>query len=94
MANVVTDALSRKERVKPRRIRAMAMTIQYGVRGSHSNVKPRKFLRSGSHSNVGYKKGCQSSKFDSNLSQITSMTVSRHEWIVSSERDRLIAVDC
>ncbi|GJU79166.1 putative reverse transcriptase domain-containing protein [Tanacetum coccineum] len=31
--NVVTDALSRKERVKPRRVRAMAMTIQYGVRG-------------------------------------------------------------
>ncbi|GKB19745.1 hypothetical protein Tco_0853668 [Tanacetum coccineum] len=31
MANVVTDALSRKERVKPRRVRAMAMTIQYGV---------------------------------------------------------------
>ncbi|GJR12763.1 hypothetical protein Tco_0795415 [Tanacetum coccineum] len=29
--NVVTDALSRKERVKPRRVRAMAMTIQYGV---------------------------------------------------------------
>nr|GEZ15204.1 putative reverse transcriptase domain-containing protein [Tanacetum cinerariifolium] len=26
-ANVVIDALSRKERVKPRRIRAMAMTI-------------------------------------------------------------------
>ncbi|GJX60974.1 retrovirus-related pol polyprotein from transposon TNT 1-94 [Tanacetum coccineum] len=32
-ANVVTNALSRKERVKPRRVRAMAMTIQYGVRG-------------------------------------------------------------
>ncbi|GJR83948.1 hypothetical protein Tco_0154733 [Tanacetum coccineum] len=32
-ANVVTDALNRKERVKPRRVRAMAMTIQYGVRG-------------------------------------------------------------
>ncbi|GJX89947.1 hypothetical protein Tco_0343273 [Tanacetum coccineum] len=31
--NVVTDALSRKEQVKPRRVRAMAMTIQYGVRG-------------------------------------------------------------
>ncbi|GJV99931.1 hypothetical protein Tco_1555183 [Tanacetum coccineum] len=30
-ANVVTDALSRKERVKPRSARAMAMTIQYGV---------------------------------------------------------------
>ncbi|GKD10521.1 hypothetical protein Tco_1190206 [Tanacetum coccineum] len=29
----VVDALSRKERVKPRRVRAMAMTIQYGVRG-------------------------------------------------------------
>ncbi|GJZ41635.1 hypothetical protein Tco_0588521 [Tanacetum coccineum] len=32
-ANVVTDALSRKERVKPRHVRAMAMTIQYGVNG-------------------------------------------------------------
>ncbi|GKG49482.1 hypothetical protein Tco_0515934, partial [Tanacetum coccineum] len=31
--NVVLDALRRKERVKPRRVRAMAMTIQYGVRG-------------------------------------------------------------
>ncbi|GKF61351.1 hypothetical protein Tco_0181405 [Tanacetum coccineum] len=31
--NVVTNALSRKERVKPRCVRAMAMTIQYGVRG-------------------------------------------------------------
>ncbi|GJR11016.1 hypothetical protein Tco_0793668 [Tanacetum coccineum] len=29
--NVVTDALSRKERVKPRRVQVMAMTIQYGV---------------------------------------------------------------
>ncbi|GJV42732.1 hypothetical protein Tco_1421172 [Tanacetum coccineum] len=31
--NVVIDTLSRKERVKPRRVLAMAMTIQYGVRG-------------------------------------------------------------
>ncbi|GJW10768.1 putative reverse transcriptase domain-containing protein [Tanacetum coccineum] len=31
-ANVVADALSRKERVKPRRVRAMAMTIQAGVK--------------------------------------------------------------
>ncbi|GJZ52145.1 putative reverse transcriptase domain-containing protein [Tanacetum coccineum] len=30
-ANVVANALSRKERVKPRRVRAMAMTIQSGV---------------------------------------------------------------
>ncbi|GJR91592.1 putative reverse transcriptase domain-containing protein [Tanacetum coccineum] len=32
-ANVVTDALSRKERVKPKRVRAMAMTIQSRVKG-------------------------------------------------------------
>ncbi|GJX94813.1 putative reverse transcriptase domain-containing protein [Tanacetum coccineum] len=32
-ANVVANALSRKERVKPRRVRAMAMTIQSGVKG-------------------------------------------------------------
>ncbi|GJZ06615.1 hypothetical protein Tco_0540408 [Tanacetum coccineum] len=32
-ANVVIDALRRKERVKPRRVRAMVMTIKYGVRG-------------------------------------------------------------
>nr|GFB19447.1 putative reverse transcriptase domain-containing protein [Tanacetum cinerariifolium] len=31
-ANVVADALSRKERVKPRRVRAMAMTIQTGIK--------------------------------------------------------------
>ena len=31
-ANVVADALSRKERVKPGRVRAMAVTIQTGVR--------------------------------------------------------------
>ncbi|GKB36968.1 hypothetical protein Tco_0881910 [Tanacetum coccineum] len=32
-ADVVTNALSRKERMKPRHVRAMAMTIHYGVRG-------------------------------------------------------------
>ncbi|GJS72128.1 putative ribonuclease H-like domain-containing protein [Tanacetum coccineum] len=32
-ANVVADALSRKERVKPRRVREMAMTIQSRVKG-------------------------------------------------------------
>ncbi|GKB77300.1 putative reverse transcriptase domain-containing protein [Tanacetum coccineum] len=31
-ANMVVDALSRKERVKPRCVRAMAMTIQSGVK--------------------------------------------------------------
>ncbi|GJY63874.1 putative reverse transcriptase domain-containing protein [Tanacetum coccineum] len=32
-ANVVVDALTRKERVKPKQVRAMAMTIQSGVKG-------------------------------------------------------------
>ncbi|GJY20790.1 reverse transcriptase domain-containing protein [Tanacetum coccineum] len=32
-ANMVADALSRKEQVKPKRVRAMAMTIQSGVKG-------------------------------------------------------------
>ncbi|GJX47545.1 putative nucleotidyltransferase, ribonuclease H [Tanacetum coccineum] len=32
-ANVVADALSRNERLKPRRVRAMAVTIQSGVKG-------------------------------------------------------------
>ncbi|GJQ90031.1 reverse transcriptase domain-containing protein [Tanacetum coccineum] len=31
-ANVVTDALSKKERLKPRRVRALAMTVQIGMR--------------------------------------------------------------
>ncbi|GKC68282.1 putative nucleotidyltransferase, ribonuclease H [Tanacetum coccineum] len=31
-ANVVADALSKKERLKPRRVRAMAMTVQAGMR--------------------------------------------------------------
>ncbi|GJX34376.1 hypothetical protein Tco_0245933 [Tanacetum coccineum] len=32
-ANVVADALSRKERVKPRRVRAMVVAIQSRVKG-------------------------------------------------------------
>ncbi|GJW11100.1 hypothetical protein Tco_1576927 [Tanacetum coccineum] len=44
-ANVVTDALSRKERVKPRRVRAMAMTIQYGVRGMILAAQTEAFKR-------------------------------------------------
>ncbi|GJZ96974.1 putative reverse transcriptase domain-containing protein, partial [Tanacetum coccineum] len=31
-ANVVTDALSRKERLKPRRVRAMSITIHSGLK--------------------------------------------------------------
>ncbi|GKE76145.1 hypothetical protein Tco_1542265 [Tanacetum coccineum] len=31
-ANVVADALSRKERVKPKRIRAMNMTLQFSIK--------------------------------------------------------------
>ncbi|GKF48941.1 putative reverse transcriptase domain-containing protein, partial [Tanacetum coccineum] len=32
-ANVVNDALSRKERVKPKRVRAINMTLQSGIKG-------------------------------------------------------------
>ncbi|GKG16355.1 hypothetical protein Tco_0358678, partial [Tanacetum coccineum] len=31
-ANVVADALSRKERLKPKRVRALAITVQIGMR--------------------------------------------------------------
>ncbi|GJY92322.1 hypothetical protein Tco_0508104 [Tanacetum coccineum] len=31
-ANVVADALSRKERMKPKRVRAMSLTIQSGIK--------------------------------------------------------------
>ncbi|GJX60341.1 putative reverse transcriptase domain-containing protein [Tanacetum coccineum] len=44
-ANVVADALSRKERVKPRRVRAMPMTIQ-------SSVKDKIFAAQGEASKV------------------------------------------
>ncbi|GJV62510.1 putative nucleotidyltransferase, ribonuclease H [Tanacetum coccineum] len=37
-ANVVADALSRKERVKPRRVRVMAITIQYGLVGGMRTI--------------------------------------------------------
>ncbi|GKF82305.1 hypothetical protein Tco_0243961 [Tanacetum coccineum] len=32
-ANVVADALSRKERIKPRRVQAMNITIQLSIKG-------------------------------------------------------------
>ncbi|GKF65484.1 hypothetical protein Tco_0192001 [Tanacetum coccineum] len=48
-ANVVTDALSRKERVKPRRVLAMAMTIQYGVRGMILTAQSEVFKQENVH---------------------------------------------
>ncbi|GJY74294.1 hypothetical protein Tco_0478725 [Tanacetum coccineum] len=42
---------------------------------SFQNIRPRRFLRSGSHSNVGCKKSCQSSKYGSDLGQITSSLI-------------------
>ncbi|GJY42030.1 putative reverse transcriptase domain-containing protein [Tanacetum coccineum] len=42
-ANAVTEALRRKERVKPRRVRAMAMTIQFGARGMILAVQSEAF---------------------------------------------------
>nr|GEV97231.1 putative reverse transcriptase domain-containing protein [Tanacetum cinerariifolium] len=43
-ANVVADALSRKERLKPKRVRAMSMTIQFGLKEKilkHNEKMPR-----------------------------------------------------
>ncbi|GJX10009.1 putative reverse transcriptase domain-containing protein [Tanacetum coccineum] len=42
---------------------------------SFQNIQPRRFLRSGSPSNVGCKKSCQSSKYGSDLGQITSSLI-------------------
>nr|GEX26447.1 putative reverse transcriptase domain-containing protein [Tanacetum cinerariifolium] len=38
-ANVMVDALSRKERLKPRRVRAMSMTIQSGLKANILEAK-------------------------------------------------------
>ncbi|GKA80926.1 hypothetical protein Tco_0787618, partial [Tanacetum coccineum] len=43
LANMVIDALSRKERVKPRGVLAMAITIQYGVRGMILTAQSKAF---------------------------------------------------
>ncbi|GKC15997.1 hypothetical protein Tco_1012779 [Tanacetum coccineum] len=53
-ANVVTDALSRKERVKPGRVRAMAMITQYGVRGMILAAQSEAFKNRGSNAQKGF----------------------------------------
>ncbi|GJR96040.1 hypothetical protein Tco_0268214 [Tanacetum coccineum] len=40
-ANVVADALSRKERVKPKRVRAMNMTIQSSIKDRMLDMSKR-----------------------------------------------------
>ncbi|GKD49569.1 putative reverse transcriptase domain-containing protein [Tanacetum coccineum] len=40
-ANIVADALSRKERVKPKRVRAMNMTLQSSIKGLDEMIKCR-----------------------------------------------------
>ncbi|GJX92332.1 putative reverse transcriptase domain-containing protein [Tanacetum coccineum] len=42
-ANVVADALSRKERIKPRRVRAMSMTIYSGIKTKKLEVQSKAF---------------------------------------------------
>ncbi|GKB60440.1 hypothetical protein Tco_0916626 [Tanacetum coccineum] len=69
-ANVVTDALSRKERVKPRCVRAMAMIIQNGVRDS--------VMSDSDESGVTYTK--VSSPFEG-LSDIGSPRADDHEYL-------------
>ncbi|GJZ97727.1 putative reverse transcriptase domain-containing protein [Tanacetum coccineum] len=44
-ANVVADALSRKERLKPRRVRAMAMTVQIGMRERYKQPRVRRLSK-------------------------------------------------
>nr|GFC44464.1 retrotransposon protein, putative, Ty3-gypsy subclass [Tanacetum cinerariifolium] len=44
-ANVVTDTLSRKEQVKPRHARAIAMTIQSGIRGMIKAAQGEAFMQ-------------------------------------------------
>ncbi|GJU39938.1 putative reverse transcriptase domain-containing protein [Tanacetum coccineum] len=48
-ANMVADALSRKEQVKPRRVREMAMTIQSGVRGMIVSAQGEAFKQENVH---------------------------------------------
>ncbi|GJS57660.1 putative reverse transcriptase domain-containing protein [Tanacetum coccineum] len=48
-ANVVIEALRRKEQVKPRRVRAMAMTIQFGVRGMILAAQSKAFKQENVH---------------------------------------------
>nr|GEX32297.1 putative reverse transcriptase domain-containing protein [Tanacetum cinerariifolium] len=43
--NVVTDTLSRKEQVKPRHARAIAMTIQSGIRGMIKATQGEAFMQ-------------------------------------------------
>ncbi|GJU76291.1 hypothetical protein Tco_1273361 [Tanacetum coccineum] len=52
-ANVVIEALRGKERVKPRRVRAMAMTIQYGVRGMILAAQNEAFMDNSKEWNSG-----------------------------------------
>ncbi|GJY79119.1 retrovirus-related pol polyprotein from transposon TNT 1-94 [Tanacetum coccineum] len=58
---------------------------------SFQNIQPRRFLRSGSQSNVGCKKSCQSSKYGSDLGHITSSLIplSRGSFDVLVGMDRL-----
>ncbi|GJY85132.1 putative reverse transcriptase domain-containing protein [Tanacetum coccineum] len=42
-ANVVADALSRKERLKPRRVRAMSITIHFGLKTKILEARRAKF---------------------------------------------------
>ncbi|GJZ87501.1 putative reverse transcriptase domain-containing protein [Tanacetum coccineum] len=48
--NVMAKALSRKERVKPRRVRAMAITIKSGVKGMILTAQSEAFKQENTHS--------------------------------------------
>ncbi|GJR44669.1 putative reverse transcriptase domain-containing protein [Tanacetum coccineum] len=87
----VVDALSRKERVKPRRVRAMAMTIQYGVRGmklaaqseafKQENVMMRTIVMDEAHASRYLVKAVMSKTFG--LLQYLSENEIESPWILS-----------
>ncbi|GKE96165.1 reverse transcriptase domain-containing protein, partial [Tanacetum coccineum] len=54
-----------------------SVSIMYLRESSFQNIWPRRFLRSESHSHVGFKKRCQSSKYESDLGQITRNVCSK-----------------
>ncbi|GJW88608.1 putative nucleotidyltransferase, ribonuclease H, partial [Tanacetum coccineum] len=74
-ANVVADALSRKERLKPRRVRAMAMTVQPGLKERIQVTQIDGACRRRSYTNLSVKDG--------------SYLIEKTSWIVHDGRNNI-----
>ncbi|GJS98987.1 putative reverse transcriptase domain-containing protein [Tanacetum coccineum] len=88
-ANVVVDALSRKERVKPKRVRAMNMTLQ-------SSIKDRILAaqKEASDESAGLQKGLDEMIVTNNCFEMTAVlvaeiTVESHPYLISVLRMQL-----